>query len=93
MVSKEEYEEAERQYREYWKPVEELFRKAGTREEICAACDRAAEKTGMKYCFGIGYHGDPAEESGEPVEFHGWMYDPDHEMITVWYCHQDVKHG
>ena len=87
MTSREALKEARRQFEEYWKPVAPLFQGATTRTQIQEACTKAEERTGMKYCFGIGYHGDPMREAEETVEFHGWMYDTDHDMITVWYTH------
>ena len=89
MASREEFERAHLQYEKYWKPVAAMFERAATRRQIREACAEAEQATGMKYGFGIGFHGDPVREQDEAVSFHGWLYDEGHDMITVWYSHGD----
>jgi hypothetical protein len=88
-MSHEEYLEAKEQFEQYWHPVADLFEKAATRADVQRACRKAQELTGLKYCFGIGYHGEPMVEAEEEIAFHGWLYDKQQEMISVWYTHGD----
>lgn len=87
MEHSEEYTKAKSQYDNYWEPVSTMFKEATTRAAVKDACNQAQEKTGLKYCYGIGFHGNPSEENEESIEFHGWLYDEEKEMISVWYTH------
>lgn len=82
-----EFVRAREEYEKYWRPVEALFQAAATRGDILEACRRAQEVTGRKYCFGIGYYGEPKAEEAHDFRFHGWLHDEGQDMITVWYTH------
>ncbi len=87
MATQEEHQKAEKQFTEFWKPVETLFRSAKTRNEVQEACTKAEQKTGMTYGYGIGYYDEPMKEGSETIDFHGWMFDEEKTMISVWYTH------
>ena len=86
-MSHQEYQEAKEQYEKYWHPVADLFKGAATRTDVQLACGKAHEVTGLTYCYGIGYHGEPMREEEDEIVFHGWLYDKQHNMISVWYAH------
>ena len=87
MASREEFLKAKEEFEQYWKPVAGLFQEATSRDAIQEACRSAGATTGCKYCFGLGYLSEPLKEEEDVLNFHGWLYDESHSMITVWYTH------